>query len=696
MRCLTTCILCLVLGAAPVAAQESASVPPEAVTDNPVPADTRFTAQDLFGLEIAADPQISPDGSRIAYVRRANDIMKDAARGTIWLVDVATGAERPLAAGEASYGSPRWSPDGKRLAYVSSAEGTGPELYVRWMDSGEAVRITTLPSAPGSMAWSPDGTHIAFAMHVAADAPTLGKVDAKRPEGAEWAKPLEVYDLLTYRADGAGYLEPGFTKLFMVSATGGPARQLTFGPYHDDGPLSWTPDGRSLLFGANRQPGWEMDPLESELFRLDIATGALTRLTSRDGPDAAPAVSPDGGTIAFLGFDDRGLGYHNTELYLMDADGGAPRSLTAGLDRSIDAFQWAEDGRALTVQYDDHGETRVARVDRSGAMRVLVSDVAGGGFDRPYTGGSFTAARGRIAYTGGPASRPADVMVYDGGGAKRLTSLNATLAATTRMGEVRKLVAASSHDGRAIEAWVTLPPGYVEGQRVPAILEIHGGPFAAYGPHFATDNQLYAAAGYAVISANPRGSTSYGAEFANQIHLAYPGYDYDDLISVVDKAIADGIADPDHLYVTGGSGGGVLTSWIVGKTNRFKAAATQKPVINWTSQALTADGAAFFTRYWFAANPWEDQAGYWARSPLSLVGNVTTPTLVVVGSEDYRTPASEAEQYYTALRLKGVPSALVKVPGASHGGIAARPSQSAAKAAAILAWFEKYRDGAPE
>jgi dipeptidyl aminopeptidase/acylaminoacyl peptidase len=268
------------------------------------------------------------------------------------------------------------------------------------------------------------------------------------------------------------------------------------------------------------------------------------------------------------------------------------------------------------------------------------------------------------------------------------------LLESKRLGEVRHL-AATSVDNRPIDSWLTLPPGWSEGRRVPLILEIHGGPFAAYGPHFSTDDQLYAAAGYAVLSVNPRGSTSYGEDFANLIHHAYPGRDYDDLMAAVDAAVAGGFADPDHLYVTGGTGGGVLTAWIVGKTDRFKAAATQKPVIDWASFALTSDNPAFFSRYWFGQYPWEDHEAFWARSPLSLVGNVKTPTLVVVGSQDYRTPVSEAEQYYTALSLRGVPTALVKVPGASHGGIASRPSQAAAKAAAILAWFEKYKDGAP-
>lgn len=329
-----------------------------------------------------------------------------------------------------------------------------------------------------------------------------------------------------------------------------------------------------------------------------------------------------------------------------------------------------------------------------GSVKDVVKGLSGGGLDRPYTGGSFSVSGDdNVAFTGGTPTRPAEVQLARGGNVRTLTDLNQSLRQVKALGEVRHISTPSSLDNLEIEGWLTLPPGYQEGQRVPLILEIHGGPFAAYGPHFSTDNQLYAAAGYAVLSANPRGSTSYGEDFANQIDKAYPGNDYFDLMSIVDRAIALGIADPDRLFVTGGSGGGVLTSWIVGKTNRFKAAVAQKPVINWTTQALTADNPAYFGPYWVGAQPWEDPETYWRLSPLSLVGNVETPTLVVVGSEDYRTPVSESEQYYTALRLRGVPTALVKVPGASHGGIAARPSQSAAKASAILAWFERYQGG---
>ncbi|MBC7987069.1 MAG: S9 family peptidase [Sphingomonadaceae bacterium] len=655
-----------------------------------------FTGRDLFGLEVAADPQISPDGRWIAYVRRSGDIMTDRFRPTIWLIDTRSGEQQPLVAGPGSHFQPRWSPTGDRLAYVSTAEGDAAQLYVRWMASGQTARITGLPDSPNGMEWSPDGRQIAYAMFIPDEGLKLGD-PMSRPEGAQWAEPLEIISAVTYRADGAGYLRAGYEQLFVVPAEGGAPRQLTFGSLNHGGPISWTADGASLVFSANRAPDWERDPVESEVYALDMASGGLTALTDRNGPDAAPAVSPDGSRIAFIGFDDQELGYQNVELYVMNRDGSDRRSLTPSLDRSVDSLEWSADNRSVYVSYDDLGETRVSRVGLDGAVRIVAEGLSGSELDRPYTGGSFSVARdGTLAITSGSATRPAEVVMVRGGNRRQLTRLNEDLLGPKVLGEVRRIETPSSHDGRAIEAWLTLPPDYVEGTRVPLILEIHGGPFAAYGPHFSTDNQLYAAAGNAVLSVNPRGSTSYGATFANFIHHAYPGNDYDDLMSAVDAVIAQGIADPDHLYVTGGSGGGVLTAWIVGRTNRFQAAATQKPVIDWSSFALTADNPAFFSRYWFGAMPWEAHEAFWARSPLSLVGNVQTPTLVVVGAEDYRTPVSESEQYYAALQLRGIPTALVKVPGASHGSIAARPSQSAAKAAAILAWFARYRDGMPE
>ena len=658
--------------------------------------DSTFTGRDLFDLSVASDPQISPDGRHIAYVRLSNDIMTDRARASIWLIDTATGQQVPLVTGSGSHSSPRWSPDGTRLAYVSTAEGGGAQLFVRWMAGGEAARVTGLPDSPDSIAWSPDGRRIAYAMSVPDEGMTLGKAPAK-PEGAKWADPLEIISAVTYRADGAGYLKPGFSQLFWVPADGGAPRQLTFGATNAGGPISWTSDSRAILFGANLSKNWEREPLDSEVYRIAIDGGAPVALTNRAGPDNAPVVSPDGRQVAWTGFDDRRLGYQNSQLSVMNLDGSGKRVLTANLDRAVGNPLWAADSRSVYVSYDEHGSLRVARVGLDGSVRAVAAGLTGSGLDRPYSGGDFSVSRnGQVAVTVGDPARPSDIGLASGNGAvRRLTDLNTSLLGGKALGKVDKLPVTSSFDQRPIDAWLVTPPGFDPARKYPLILEIHGGPFAAYGPTFSTDDQLYAAAGYVVLYTNPRGSTSYGEEFANQIDKAYPGHDYDDLMSAVDAAVATGYVDPANLFVTGGSGGGVLTAWIVGKTDRFRAAATQKPVINWSSFALTSDGAIAYSPYWFAKKPWEDPQGYWARSPLSLVGNVKTPTLVVVGSEDYRTPDSEAEQYYTALQLRGVPTAFVKVPGASHGGIAARPSQSAAKAAAILAWFDKYRSRAP-
>jgi dipeptidyl aminopeptidase/acylaminoacyl peptidase len=657
--------------------------PKSTVIDGPA---RGFVGGDLFGLSIAADPQISPDGRTVVYVRRTGDVMTDRMQSSVWLVDVASGRQSPFAAQGAT---PRWSPDGTRIAYTAN-DGEGTQLFVRWIATGMSARITSFPGDPQALAWSPDGTRLAYVATVTGEDTKLGTALTK-PEGAKWAGPLTIIDKVNYRNDGAGYAKPGYDHLFIVAADGGAVRQLTFGQFDDGGPLSWTPDGQSVVFAAIRGPEPTRQVMNSDVMTVNVATGTIRRLTLRDGPDAQPRVSPDGSRIAWLGFDDKRRSFENTQLYIGDRDAGAPRSLTAQLDRSIEDAQWSADGHSLYVSYDDHGQRRIARVGLDGRLMPLVDNVQGGGLDRPYTGGGFSIARnGTLAYTGGDAGAPADVWVIAGGKKRRLTALNSVLTGSKAIAPVRK-IAVIAGDGRPIDAWLATPSGRAVGQRVPLILEIHGGPNSAYGSSFATDVQLYAAAGYAVLWANPRGSTSYGAEFANLIDKNYPSADYDDLLAAVDAAVADGTADPDNLFVTGGSGGGALTAWIVGKTDRFKAAAAQKPVINWISEALTMDNTLFTSRYWFSKLPWEDPMSYWKRSPLSLVGNVKTPTLVVVGSEDYRTPVSEAEQYYAALQIRGVPTELVIVPGASHEGLAARPSQSAAKASAIIAWFNRYR-----
>jgi dipeptidyl aminopeptidase/acylaminoacyl peptidase len=651
----------------------------------------RLHSIDVFQLEYADDVQISPDGSRIVYVRVSHDIMTDRTRRNLWIVNADGSNNRPLRSEVKSFSSPRWSPDGTRLAYVSAADGS-PQLYVRWMDTGQTALLTNLQEGPGDIAWSPDGKAIAFTQAVPYEKEPLA-VPPKKPEGATWAPPVKVIDTVTYRADGAGYLEAAFSHVFVVSSEGGTPRQLTDGKFNDNGPLSFTPDGKRLVFSANRGEDWELDPQESDVFVVDLASQALTQLTTRDGPDNGAAVSPDGKKIAYVGFDDKLQGYQVTHLYVMDVDGKNPHAVTGAFDRDIENPRWGADNRSVYFTFDDHGVKKLALTTLDGKVRTLAEGLGGADLGRPYTTGMYSLARnGRAAFTFNTTQHPADVATVQGnGGAKVLTALNDDLFGNKTLGQVREITWKSSKDQREIQGWVITPPDFDPAKKYPLILEIHGGPFAAYGPNYATELQLYAAAGFVVLYSNPRGSTSYGEEFGNLIHHAYPGDDYFDLMSGVDAVIAEGHVDASNLFVTGGSGGGVLTAWIVGNTDRFRAAVVAKPVINWSSFVLTSDANNFFYKYWFGAQPWEQPEQYWKRSPLSLVGKVKTPTMLITGEADYRTPIEESEQFYQALKLRKIDTAMVRIPEASHGGMVARPSNLIAKVDNILGWFNRYR-----
>jgi acylaminoacyl-peptidase len=648
----------------------------------------QFELMDVFQLEYASDPQISPDGERIVYVRNFMDIMKDRARSNLWTVDKDGGNHRPITTGTANDASPRWSPDGSRIAYVSSEDGSR-QLYVRWMDTGQVARATQLTESPGTLSWSPDGRWIAFTMRVEATSEPMATLPPA-PDGAEWAPSARVITSFNYRRDRGGFASARHNHVFIVPSEGGSPRQITTGPYNHSGPLSWMPDGRAIVFSANRREGAEYDPRNSEIYRVDVATGEVDQLTDRQGPDFGPVVAPDG-RIAYLGFDDRYKGYQLNHLYVMEPDGSATRPVVLGLDRSISRPVWSADGTGLYFTYDDLGRTHIGYTSVVGAQDIIAEDVGGTTIGRPYASGQYSVARGgELVYTYSRPNRPSDLRVMTGDAPPLVvTNLNHDLLAVKDLAEIEEIWFESAHDGREIQGWIATPPGFDPSRKYPLILEIHGGPFSNYGPRFSAEIQLYAAAGYVVVYINPRGSTSYGEEFGNLIHHNYPGQDYDDLMSGVDAVIRRGYIDENALFVTGGSGGGVLTAWIVGKTDRFKAAVVAKPVINWYSFSLTTDGYGSYYKYWFPGFPWDHQDHYMARSPISLVGNVTTPTMLLTGEEDFRTPMSETEQYYQALKLRKVETAMVRIPGASHS-IAARPSHLMSKVAHVLAWFERH------
>jgi len=645
---------------------------------------------DIFNLEYVSEPQISPDGSQVVYIRNFKDIMTDRNLSNLWLVNADGSNNRPLTTGNHNVGAPRWSHDGTKIAYLSNAEDDKMKLYTMWLSTRQPAALTNTPESPGAPVWSPDDMHLAFTMFVPEKNASPIQLPSK-PEGAKWNEPPKYIDALRYRGDGAGYLKSGNRQIFMISTDGGTPRQLTSGAQNHGTP-SWSSDGRSLYFSANLREDADYNPGNSEIYRLDLGSLAITALTDRLGPDNNPKVSPNGKQIAYVGQDDKYLGYQLDELYLMNADGTNPRQASGDFDRDIGNVQWSGDGKNLFFQYDDNGDTKVGKLNiASGKVQTVLEGLGGLSLGRPYNAADFSVAPdGAIAYTLGNTGQPADLAVHNRKESLRITRLNEDLFTFRELGDIEELRWKSSFDQREIQGWIVKPPNFDPNKKYPMILEIHGGPFASYGSVFSSEVQLYAAAGYVVLYTNPRGSSGYGAEFGNLIHHDYPNHDYEDLMSGVDALLAKGYVDAGNLFVTGGSGGGVLTAWIVGKTDRFRAAVVAKPVINWYSFVLYADNPAFFYKYWFPTKPWEDPEHYMKRSPLSYVANVTTPTMLLTGEEDYRTPIAESEQFYADLKLEGVETAMVRIPGASHG-IANRPSNLIAKIASVLMWFEKYR-----
>ncbi|MEL6694104.1 MAG: S9 family peptidase [Pseudomonadota bacterium] len=649
----------------------------------------KFTAERVFDIEYASDPQISPNGETIVYVRRSMDKLTDRDRGDLWTIDVKSGAHRPLITGGASAGAPRWSPDGTKLIYTTATDGK-PDLRLYYFDSDRSVSLGQFSAGPGNAAWSPDGSTIAFTMFTPGQTPSFAKPPAA-PEGATWSEPVRVFDDLQFRFDGAGYLEEGATHVYTLPASGGTPRQITSGEA-DFGSPTWLGDDTLLVVG-NEAEDRDLDPIESEIYAVNLADLSRTALTTRDGPDLAPSVSPDASKVAYLGYDDLIKSYQQADLYVMNADGSEVVELAADFDRGFSSVTWHPNGRSLIAQIENAGVIDVISVSMEGEVETLVTNVGGTSIGRPYAAGSFTVSDTRrpvMAYTAGSPDRPAEIAVTGSRIDDRiLTDLNSDVLDHLDMATIEEINVPSRHDGLEIEAWVALPPGFEADGSAPMLMEIHGGPFAMYGPYFASEIQRFAAEGYVTVYVNPRGSTGYGSDFALAIDLAYPGYDYEDLMSVTDALIERNYVSADRLFVTGGSGGGILTAWIVGKTDRFAAAATVKPVINWMTMALSADIAQFVRRHWIRSDPWENPEAFLDRSPIMLIEDVVTPTLVMVGEEDWRTPTWEAEQFYTALKLNGVDTALIRVPGSPHY-IAGRPSRLIAKTDNIMGWFAKY------
>tara|TARA_B100000073_G_scaffold287426_1_gene249253 strand:- start:641 stop:2653 length:2013 start_codon:yes stop_codon:yes gene_type:complete len=648
-----------------------------------------FEPIDVFDLEYVSNTQISSNGDKVLYQRNFNDIMTDESFSNIWLINYDGTNNRPITTGNFKDNSPKWSNQGDKFIFKSNREGKS-QIFLYDLNNNSIQKLTNYQYSIESIQWSPDDNYILFSSFIDSERDTLIEMPDK-PKGAKWNDPpVEISDL-NYRYDSSGFRKPGEVQFFTIPINGGTPRQISnIKPEKRAGQGVWLGNDK-IIFSANLNEDSDYNTNNSEIYVLNLDSGEHKALTSRNGPDYSPKVSHDNSMIAYLGYDDEYLGYQQNSIYIMNSDGSDKYKIQLDIDRNISNIYWSGDNKKIFFQFDDKGVTRIASTTLDGKFKKEVDEVGGLSFSRPYSGGFFSLSKNnRYSFTYGTAYNPADLAVGYRGSKKRLTNLNKDLFDYKNLGNVEEIWYESSYDGKMIHGWIVKPPNFDSSKKYPLILEIHGGPHTNYGFHFSSEVQLFASKGYVVLYTNPRGSTSYGKEFGNLIHHNYPSQDYDDLISGVDFVIEKGYIDESNLFVTGGSGGGVLTSWIVGKTDRFAAAVVAKPVINWYSFVLYADNIGYFYKYWFKDFPWDDPESYLKRSPISYVGNVKTPTMVLTGEKDYRTPMAESEQFYAGLKLNKVETMLVRIPNANHG-IAAKPSNLIAKVNAILAWFEKYK-----
>ncbi len=636
--------------------------------------------ESFFQMEAVASPAIAPDGKLVVFSRSYVDKMKDQNRANLWLVDSEGERLRELTNGNWRDSNPVWSPDGKRIAFLSDRDGTN-QLHVMWIDTREVAQLTRLDRAPADLTWSPDGKSIAYTQRVLDEDPILAIKLPKKPEGAVWAKGATVIDRPSWASDGLGPVPKGYMHLFVVDAIqGGTPRQITDGKFNHQGP-EWSPDSSKLYFSGIRKPDAEYTRNDSEIYSVDLRSGAIASLTERKGPDREPKVSPDGKWIAYTGYNDQKFTSHLSGIYLMAADGSGKKLWAGSMPSSPDEIVWAPDSSGVYFGMKAQGRGNLYWLARNEGAKQLTEGVHV--LSSISLSSVGTAAAVRTSFHAPPELVSFDVKRP--GAIRSLVDVNRDVLEGKTLGKVEEMWFNSS-DGLKVQGWLIQPANYQAGKKYPMVLYIHGGPWSDYTVAWNWAWQHFAANGYAVLYINPRGSTGYGQEFVNGIQYSYPGKDYDDLMAGVDAALAKGNVDPQNLFVCGGSGGGVLTAWIVGHTNRFRAAVSMRPVINWLSFVGTTDGISWYDQ--FEKLPWEDPSDHIKRSPLTYVKNVTTPTMVMTGESDLRTPITQSEEYYRALKVLRKETLLVRMPDEFHGW--RRPTHQLAQQLYLIAWFEKH------
>lgn len=657
-----------------------ASVPAALFAQNTA-ANDRLTLDLYWEYETVSDPQLSPDGSQIIYTRGWIDKVNDKRETSLWIMNADGGKNRFLVRGS----NARWSPTGDRIAYAAQGEPKGSQIFVRYMDAEGAVsQVTRVEKAPSAVTWSPDGTRLGFVMGVEARSAWPIKMP-RAPEGAKWVEAPRIVERLDYRSDGTGFDDDAYRHIFVAPATGGTPRQLTDGQWHHNG-VEWTPDGTQILFSSNRVADAEYQWRESDIYAVNVDTGAIKQLTTRKGPDGNPRVSPDGKRVAYVGNDMSRSTWQDSKLYVMNIDGTNARLVSGEWDRSPQNIMWKPDGTGIYFTAQDQGSQNLYVLPMAGDRSDVVQPLTRG----TYMLTTASVVKGKAVGVLTSPHAPPDIVSFDVANpqqVKRLTNVNDDILAGKKLGDVKELWYTSA-DGMKIQGWYITPPDFDATKKYPMQLHIHGGPHSMYGVGFNYGWQEQAANGYVVLYTNPRGSTGYGSAFGNQINNAYPSKDYDDLMGGVDEILKKGFVDERNMFVTGCSGGGVLTAWIVGKTDRFAAASANCPVIDWLSFVGTTDGASWY--YNFEKLPWEDPSEHLRRSPLTYVGNVKTPTMLMTGVQDLRTPMPQTEQFYSALKLLKVPTAMLRMNNEWHG-TTTTPSNFVRTQLYLRYWFDKYK-----
>lgn len=639
----------------------------------------RLSLEHYMDLETVSDPQIAPDGSRIAYTRSWFDMVNDRRESSLWLMDADGSRNRHLLDGSGV----QWSPDGTRILFTAPGDPAGAQIHVRWMDAeGATSQITRLENGPANVRWSPDGDWIAFTSRVDDRADFAGVSLPDRPEGAQWTAGPKIVERAGYKRDRSGYVDTGWTHLFVVPAEGGTPRQLTSGDWNHNG-VAWSPDGTEIYFTSYRTDDWDAPEnwQESDVYAVQVASGAVRRLTDKRGADGSPVPSPDGSLIAYISGDEHGDTYRNSRIHVMNRDGSGQRSISGDFDRPTGGLMWAPDGGGLyfSVSREGYRSLHFASVD--GGVQQLTEG------KRLMTLSSFSEA-GMAVGTISSAYEPGDLYRWrldEPEDPMRLTSVNADILHNVTLGEVEEVWYRS--DPFDIQGWIVKPPDFDPEREYPLMLAIHGGPHSMYNGGFNFAFQEHAANDYVVLYTNPRGSTGYGTPFANAIQHDYPGIDMQDLMRGVDYMLETGYIDEDNLFVYGCSGGGILTTYIVGNTDRFTAASANCPIVNWMSAMGTSD-AISYTRT-FEVPFWEDPTEWIDRSSIFYVGNVTTPTMLMTGELDLRTPMGQTEEYYQALQYVGVPTVMVRFQGEWHG-TGSRPSNFMRTQLYLRKWWEKW------